>query len=200
MKVFIQNLQKRSNLATELLEQYKADVFLAQEIDWKSETFKGTKRCARFTSSNGYGTAIIANECLSGIRKIASPHSEFGGFIRKKTIVATVNEVEFVSFHGYNGQPMKKVQPLIDHICAVVETLSKDGPAVFAGDFNSWTKEHLDAIAKCLAKQGFHLALSWPYPGREFPLDHAFVRGVRLKGSSIHPCESDHNGALLEFE
>ena len=37
MKVLIQNLQKQSGLATDLIQQYEPDVMLAQEINISSE-------------------------------------------------------------------------------------------------------------------------------------------------------------------
>jgi hypothetical protein len=47
---------------------------------------------------------------------------------------------------------------------------------------------------------GFQKAFSWPYHGREIPLDHAFVRGVSFKDISCFSNESDHRGAIFEVE
>ncbi len=76
---------------------------------------------------------------------------------------------------------------------------SNPGAAIFAGDFNTWTQDHLDAVCMCLKPKGFHLAFSWPYPGRDFPLDHVFIRGLNVLHSSHFSCDADHNGALLEL-
>ena len=108
--------------------------------------------------------------------------------------------VQYVSFHGYNGQPFKSVQKLVAHIDAVLSAMTLTSPAVFAGDFNTWSEEHLNAVKMRLQDAGFSLAYSWPYPGREFPLDHAFVRSFRLQGSSYFICASDHQGAILELD
>jgi hypothetical protein len=37
MKLLVQNLQKRSGLASDLTSQYEPDIVLAQEISWDSE-------------------------------------------------------------------------------------------------------------------------------------------------------------------
>mmetsp|Transcript_21695 Transcript_21695/g.47160 ORF Transcript_21695/g.47160 Transcript_21695/m.47160 type:complete len:154 (-) Transcript_21695:198-659(-) len=147
----------------------------------------------------GYGTAIGSKFEPCDIKKVQSPYSEFGGFIRKKSIIATVKSVQVVSFHGYNGQPFKSKEKLVAHVEAVLAVLSP-GPALFAGDFNTWSREHLLAVKRPLEEVGFSLAYSWPYPGRDHALDHAFTRGVKIIESRHYSCESDHRGAILELE
>jgi len=174
---------------------------LCQEINLSSEgdTFDGP-RSADNTSGLGYGTAIHSSTSpLIDVKLINSPCAEFGGVIRKKTTVATAQGVQFVSFHGYNGQPFKNVAKLVAHVDAVLSIMTP-GPAVFAGDFNTWSEEHLNAVRVSLNDAGFDLAFSWPYPGRDFPLDHAFLRMIHLKDSSYFACASDHQGAILEIE
>jgi endonuclease/exonuclease/phosphatase family metal-dependent hydrolase len=196
MKVLVQNLQKRSALATELINKHDPDVMLAQEINLSSETHTFQ---ASNVSSLGYGTAISCKDSVTDIKLVSAPYAEFGGFVHKKTTVATTTKlIQFVSFHGYNGQPFKNIENLVEHVRAVLSVLSP-GPSVFAGDFNTWSQAHLDAVKASLEKEGFHLAYSWPYPGRDFPLDHAFLRGVRLENSSHYECASDHLGAILEL-
>lgn len=195
-KIVVQNLQKRPGLASQLLDDYSPDFMLVQEINLHSidkESFP-----VNFVSKQGYGTAIHSkDQQLTNIRRVQSPHAEFGGFIYKKTTVADhISGLQLVSFHGYNGQPFKSIEHLVDHIQAVVEVLHA-GPTLFAGDFNSWTREHLAAVKQCMAKSGLEIAYSWPYPGRDQPLDHVFLRGIRLTQATYFPCASDHNGAVL---
>jgi hypothetical protein len=174
-----------------------------------------------------------ARDCyLTNIRRVDSPHAETGGFIRKKTIIATLHciitsgsnstkqprSIQFVSFHGYNGQPFKKVSFLVDHVQAVLDVLDSSdsdvetndnnsadddddaAAAVFAGDFNTWSQAHLDAVQVPLQRAGFRHVLSWPYPGRDdFALDHVFIRGRSIQVQadwSIFQNASDHQGAL----
>mmetsp|Transcript_29534 Transcript_29534/g.53575 ORF Transcript_29534/g.53575 Transcript_29534/m.53575 type:complete len:204 (+) Transcript_29534:224-835(+) len=198
MKVLIQNLQKKEGLATQLSATYDPDVLLVQEINLTSET---SPFPANNVSSMGYGTAIGSRFELSNIQTILSPYSECGGFIHKKTTVATVKSIQFVSFHGYNGQPFKNKEKLVAHVEAVLAVLSPSGPALFAGDFNTWSEEHLVAVKVCMEKFHFSLAYSWSYPGRKKrTLDHAFARGLKISGMLDYSCESDHRGAILEIE
>ena len=195
MKVLVQNLQKRDNLATELFQKYDPDVMLLQEINTRSETLNFP---ASYVSRMGYGTAIGSKLHITSIKRIQSPYAEFGGFIRKKTTVASIDNIQFVSFHGYNGQPFKNKDKLVAHVDVVLAQLSP-GPSVFAGDFNTWSKEHVEAVTKTLQKSGFRLIYSWPYPGRDIPLDHAFVRGLNVKDSQSYASASDHRGAILDI-
>mmetsp|Transcript_202 Transcript_202/g.220 ORF Transcript_202/g.220 Transcript_202/m.220 type:complete len:240 (-) Transcript_202:272-991(-) len=197
MKVVVQNLQKKNGLATVLVETHKPDVMLLQEININSENEE--MLFSSNTSIRGYGTAIYSKEPVSRITQIQSPYAEFGGFIFKKTIIATTAGVQYVSFHGYNGQPFKDVSKLVAHIDAVLSVISPTGPVIFAGDFNTWSVEHFEAIKTPLESAGFSHSYSWPYPGRETPLDHVFLRGVELKDSAYFSNESDHLGAVLEL-
>jgi endonuclease/exonuclease/phosphatase (EEP) superfamily protein YafD len=200
MKLVVQNLQKRSHSATDLVKEYEPDVLLAQEFSLTSEDQHIFP--AHFTSKrSGYGTAIYGKQtsAILNVRHVESPHAEVGGFIHKKTTIAEYMGVEFVSFHGYNGQPIKNLSKLVDHVNAVLSVVSTSGPAVFAGDFNTWTQAHLDGVKVQLEKADFHLARSWPYPGRDFPLDHIFVRGMCIEAFATFRTKSDHNGALFEL-
>lgn len=218
MKILIQNLQKQPGLATSLLREYDPDVMLAQEINLRSENSAVNDlsfHLARNTSKFGYGTAIFSKRKLENVKLVESPYAEFGmPMMRKKTIIASTTtlitqntEITFISFHGYNGMPMKRIDKLVAHVSVVLEacvsSLSSSSPVVFAGDFNTWTQDHLNAVKKLLEDYGFSLAYSWPYPGRNFPLDHVFLRNLRLKNNSppsYFSCSSDHNGAIIELE
>ena len=197
MRVLVQNLQKRDNLGTILYKKYNPNVMLVQEINIHSET---KQFMAKNVSKMGFGTAITSEFQISEIKQLQSPHSEFGGLIYKRTTIATImKKIQMVSFHGYNGQPFKNIKKLIAHIEAVLVKLCS-GPVLFAGDFNTWTQDHLDEVTSKLENFGFHLAYSWPYPGREIPLDHVFVRGLRLVNASNVVSRSDHIGALFDLE
>ena len=232
MKLLIQNLHKEKHLVCDLIKQHnEPDIMLVQEVNIKSEDKNIISNrygydYASFTSRMGYGTAIYAlkdkkgsiinnnnsnkndsnDKILTNIRHVKSPHNETGGIISKKTTIATYDDkVELVSFHGYNGQPFyKNIQYLVDHVKAVIEVLNPDqaSPAIFGGDFNTWSVEHVNAVSKVLHEAGFTLAYSWPYPNRTVPLDHVYVRGSNIKigESSIYSNKSDHNGMIIELE
>lgn len=198
MKILIQNLQKRSGLATQLIEEHQPQIVLAQEIHLSSEGYRF--QAWNVSKRSGYGTAIGTRDFeIQNIKRVDSPSAEVGGFIRKKTTIATIQSVQYVSFHGYNGQPFQDQQKLVDHIEAVLAVLEA-GPALFAGDFNTWTKEHFDAVTAAMTRAHFQHAYSWPYDGRNFPLDHAYVRSLEVTQSEHYTCSSDHRGAILEIE
>ena len=193
--VVVQNMQKKAGLAGRLIACTAPDVLLAQEVNLFSEDRNLFQ--AHHTSRFGYGTAIF---CRSGeianVRQVACPVAEFGGFIRKKTTAAECAGIQCVSFHGYNGTPRRDVRGLTEHVQEVLKALGP-GPAIFAGDFNTWTETHLDAVTNILGAAGFQLAFSWEYPGRNFPLDHVFLRGLTLLQSTTFTSEADHLGATL---
>jgi endonuclease/exonuclease/phosphatase (EEP) superfamily protein YafD len=198
MLVLVQNLQKKAGLAGKLAAAHDVDVLLAQEANKSSEA-RGFY-AASYTSRMGYGTAVYARDS-SSVRNevhVLSPVAELGGFIRKKTTVVDCGPVQFVSFHGYNGTPGRNLAHLAAHVSAVLAVLH-DGPTVFAGDFNTWTQAHLDAVSDILTPAGFVHSFQWPYPGRDFPLDHVFVRQVTIESSSVVKSEADHRGALLRL-
>ena len=205
LHIVVQNLQKTAGLGSQIVEQRHCDVMLAQEISATTEKLP----FGNFTSKRGYGTAIYCSKALQplqNIRRVQSPHAEVGGFIHKKTIVASCGlpsgkAIELVSFHGYNGWPVfRDASYLVDHVRAVLAVVSPDGPALFCGDFNSWTQAHLDAVETVMREKGFTRIFSWPYPGRDFPLDHAFGRHVKLNASEVFSSAADHRGADLVIE
>eukprot|EP00525_Craspedostauros_australis_P000315 CAMPEP_0198129002 /NCGR_PEP_ID=MMETSP1442-20131203/50646_1 /TAXON_ID= /ORGANISM="Craspedostauros australis, Strain CCMP3328" /LENGTH=269 /DNA_ID=CAMNT_0043789289 /DNA_START=262 /DNA_END=1071 /DNA_ORIENTATION=- len=262
MKILIQNLQKRADLLPALLEKYEPDAALFQEVSLgntdSSSSLSTLRKVANtrtgarsstkydsvsFTSKRGYGTAIYSLLAISNVHKVLSPYSEFGGFIVKKTIIATTltapdtvssssaqteaahaashpqgtandaQEIRFVSFHGYNGQPFCNSQKLVSHVVAVLQAMDKDDeklgyclPTIFAGDFNTWSADHFEQVCDAMDDHGFRSVYSWPYPGRQdqTPLDHAFARDGDEQRIDVVHCEhfasdSDHLGALMEI-
>ena len=152
--IVVQNLEKKAGLAGKLKAQFTPDILLVQEFNSATEDVLGD--FVQHTSRLGYGTAIHCSSGLpANVRCVKSPAAEIGGFIRKKTIVAeslfllsstdtAKTNVQFVSFHGYNGTPFRDVAGLVKHVTTVLRVLHP-GPAVFAGDFNTWSPEHLEA-------------------------------------------------------
>ena len=217
----MQNLQKRAGLGGELIEKYNPEILLAQEINLRSEDQGLFGPAASCVSKFGYGTSICGvTSPLSHVRRVKAPHAETGGFVYKKTTIATicycpddaittaaalddgdwchVMAIDCVSFHGYNGQPQKNVSNLVDHVRAVRAALNDTGPAILAGDFNTWTPQHLAAVSAELQKSGFLLAHSWKYPGKDIALDHVFVRELQVQRFSTFSNASDHHGAIFE--
>ena len=98
MRAIIQNIQKHSNLASDLHQSHEPDMMLLQEINWRHEDTTdifNPRHNASNTSVLGFGTAIYSKKenQLSNIRHVSSPHAEMGGFIHKLTTVATLHIV-----------------------------------------------------------------------------------------------------------
>ncbi len=189
----------------------------------QSASFKITKVLCVESPYAEFGGLIHKKTTLASV-EIMSPSSD-SSVIHSSTCNTSSTIIQIVSFHGYNGQPFQSVEKLVSHVDAVLvklqslnlnssssddninndnsETIIKTTiPALFAGDFNTWTQSHIDAVTKRLEDAGFHHIYSWPYPGRDLPLDHAFVRGssVVVRKSQYFECASDHRGAILELE
>jgi len=163
-------------------------------------------------------TVVATANILAQQRRLGGGSTDAGdsGDGRSDNILQQQRKVRLVSFHGYNGQPFKNVSYLVDHVRAVLDVLLQQESdsdedtdryddncnIIFAGDFNTWTQEHLDAVEALLEEAGFRRVLSWPYPGRDFPLDHVFFKSndsMTLKDSTIIESKSDHRGALLKI-
>lgn len=198
MRILIQNLQKRKNLATELFEKYNPEIMLVQEVNLTSESIQFN---AKTVSRMGYGTAIRSrNQEVSHVMHVQAPFAEIGGFFYKKTTLASIGPIQFVSFHGYNGQPFKIKENLVAHIQTVLDKVKPSGPVLFAGDFNTWSQEHLDDVTEVMEAHGFQHTYYWPYDRRSVPLDHVFTRGLTLKKADNFVCASDHRGSILDIE
>lgn len=198
IKVVVQNLHKRYALATELIKEHDPDIMLTQAMILPSEApvFNDANNVS---SPLGYGTGIYGGVYeMTDVKKVDAAHSESILKTHKRTTVATMKSVQFVSFHGYEAKSWKNVEKLLEHIRAVLNVLTP-GPVLFAGDFNTLTNNHVEAVKEVMENAGFELAYSWPYKGAGSPLDHAFVRGLTLVSSSNYVCASDHRGAVLEI-
>jgi endonuclease/exonuclease/phosphatase (EEP) superfamily protein YafD len=133
---------------------------------------------------------------------VLSPHADLRarfwlGRVRKATCVAQLDlGITLVSFHGYNGWPRRSPPHLADHVRAVLRAVPQ-GPCLFAGDFNTFTKQHHTVVADLMREHGLSLAASVAYDGRR-TLDLAFTRGLsaRLVGSGRY--QSDHPYMVLE--
>ena len=58
MKIVALHLQKKPDLASNLVQTYKPDMLLAQEFSLATEPVQFRKDGAHYTSKLGYGTAI----------------------------------------------------------------------------------------------------------------------------------------------
>ncbi|MDU8925409.1 endonuclease/exonuclease/phosphatase family protein [Pasteurellaceae bacterium LIM206] len=78
------------------------------------------------------------------------------------------------------------------------------GPIILAGDFNSWRAarlELLDQLARTYGLQEVRFQPDYRLQFLAHPLDHAFVRGLKVnQATTVKTASSDHNPLLLELE
>ncbi|WP_044470840.1 endonuclease/exonuclease/phosphatase family protein [Mannheimia massilioguelmaensis] len=87
----------------------------------------------------------------------------------------------------------------------IMQLVSKHkGPIILAGDFNTWNQGRLDLLNKLSYQHGlqevdYEKDVRLRFMGN--PLDHVFVRGVKvLQSTSFETTSSDHNPIVLDVE
>ena len=110
---------------------------------------------------------------------------------RRTLAVANMHSINFsLSLGAYRAQLAAMRDALATH----------DGPIIFAGDLNTWTVGRLEAVREVAAALGL-TEISFEQDRRRVffgkQLDHIFVRGLDLRGSSaLEVKSSDHNPVL----
>jgi endonuclease/exonuclease/phosphatase (EEP) superfamily protein YafD len=119
------------------------------------------------------------------------------GLVFKATAVAIVTEpapLTVVSFHGFNGTLQGRcVDDLLEHCMVVMDAIPPpgNGPVIWAGDFNTFTPEHVAALDAFMAAAGFTGAIRVPYDATK-TLDFVFTRQCRAELVETGHHESDH--------
>ncbi|KHD88650.1 MAG: hypothetical protein OM95_07540 [Bdellovibrio sp. ArHS] len=109
---------------------------------------------------------------------------------RETLMVANIHALNFVQDKNNRAQ-----------IQAVADFLRKhQGPIIFAGDFNSWNGNRLNALEAILGSLGLKKILL-DNDDRGMKLDHVFVRGLLLHSSKLHSDikSSDHAPITADF-
>ena len=103
-------------------------------------------------------------------------------------LVANVHAINFAGYANFEAQ--------LDHIEGALAT--HRGPALLAGDFNTWTTRRLRKLEGLMRAVGLD-PVAFAEDRRSTPLDHAFVRELEVLDSRVHHSRaSDH--AALSFE
>jgi endonuclease/exonuclease/phosphatase (EEP) superfamily protein YafD len=110
--------------------------------------------------------------------------------------VVNLHAVNFtLGTEEFEQQLAELEQALIDH----------QGPAIFAGDFNTWSETRQEKVENVMRTLGLLEAKFTPDLRTTFaitgqPLDHIFYRGLQLKKAEvINTSASDHNALWAEF-
>jgi len=205
-RVVCWNLEKR-DLVPYALNTFGADIGLFQEYN-ASFAMPGIEEYSRVEalSFDTYGTSVFYRNSRFPrlVERIAvnSPHGDFRprfwrGLVYKTSAIAVFDSLIVVSFHGYNGTLQgRRPRKLADHVEAVLNALGpyltdRRRPVVFAGDFNTFTTEHHDAVEAVLVNHGFRKAIEVRYD-RFKTLDLVFTRDCDANRVASDWHESDH--------
>ena len=112
--------------------------------------------------------------------------------------------VAVANLHGINFTlGLERFREQLD---AVADELARHrGPAILAGDFNTWSEPRHDVLVKVAARLSMVSVLIDDPDGRRLALgrtlDHFYFRGFRLvRASAPKVTSSDHNPILVELE
>ena len=111
--------------------------------------------------------------------------------------------VAVANLHGINFS--LGLERFREQLEAVASELARHrGPAILAGDFNTWSEDRHDVLVKIAARLGLVSVLIDPDGRRRTlgqHLDHFYFRGFRLVSASApRVSSSDHNPILVELE
>jgi endonuclease/exonuclease/phosphatase (EEP) superfamily protein YafD len=115
------------------------------------------------------------------------------------------NELLVISVHGINITSFRSFKR---HMAQAETEISKhDGPVLFAGDFNTRTKQRTRHLMDLINKYGFktvefkngHQRMRWKFTNNY--LDHSFVKGLSIKHAEVigDSKGSDHKPMLVEL-
>lgn len=78
-----------------------------------------------------------------------------------------------------------------------------DGPVIFAGDFNTWSRKRLNLLyrfARVMRLQKVNFSFDFRIKAFGLPLDFIFYRGMKVKEARVvHTEASDHNPLFVRF-
>ena len=113
----------------------------------------------------------------------------------KKLLTLNIHGINFVSYRKFKRMINKSLKSIKKH----------RGPVIYAGDFNTWSKRKTRFLVSSLRKLG----LKWVKFRHEervktyfgYPLDQAFVRGLKILDADILLMNSsDHSPMVLKLE
>ncbi|MBH48571.1 MAG: hypothetical protein CME71_10425 [Halobacteriovorax sp.] len=192
---------------------YGRDLILLQEgilnNDMRDELDASTRHQFLFATSFVYKTSGHATGVVTGATAIPSQTDylrsdgrELIGFSPKMTLVTKYplrgmdKELMVINIHELNSVSWKKMAAQI--IPALRQAAEHDGPVLFAGDFNTWSKKKEAFVMRAMERSGFKpIELANPQDrmhvfGRA--LDYIFVRGLKARNGKVlvEALGSDH--------
>jgi len=211
---------------TQIGDKLPIDVGLFQEFDCKQQSASMATTNGDFHqffahSFDDYGTCIYSRPDFTSTDIAMAPRGDYRvkfwkGLVYKATAIALLDSVALfpkgiivVSFHGYNGSLQgRDPKDLFDHVSEVlrhVEAMDQGRgiPCVFAGDFNTFEREHHIAVDSAMETHGFRKAFGVPYkPGGDRVLDMVYTRNCMARRVPVaNPYhDSDHPFMLFDVD
>ena len=109
-------------------------------------------------------------------------------------LVGNIHALNFVSLSSYKNMLLSATSYLSTH----------SGPAIFAGDFNTWSRKRLFFMNQVFKNLGYtQVHFKSDYRSRFFgnTVDHIWVKGLHIiKSEVIKLQSSDHNPLLIEAQ
>ncbi len=164
--------------------------------------------------SSGHATGVVTGSVAAptDVQYLRSEGREFLGFSPKMTLITKYalegldKELMVINIHALNSVTWKKLAAQI--LAALRVARDHDGPVLFAGDFNTWSRKKEAFVLRAMERAGFsntQLQFS-EYRMHVFgrPLDYIFTRGLKAKSAEVlfMAMGSDHKplSAVLSVE
>lgn len=199
----------------ELLEQYKSDLLLLQEVQYpKQKTFflkdySYTLAGNIETKKNLFGVMTAAKSSFKSVLSAHSLNKEFGCITHKSFLISqhpfmNNTKLTLVNLHAINFVSNKVFEKELLHIQNTL--LECDTPLIIAGDFNNWNKKRFTLLKKF--QQELSLQKLEPQNSHHIKkifshtIDHIYYRKLKpLQALAIDTKKiSDHNPIYAVFE
>lgn len=219
LSVMVWNIfkQQRQNWLS-VLDNYAADsqLMLLQEAQATPELVKFAT--SHYLVADQVPAIILPNKAklASGVMTLSAAHPTYCCPLRKpepllrlpKSALITVYPLMdtrllmVVNIHSINFSI--GVDFYHQQLKSIGEQVSiHDGPVIFAGDFNTWSRKRLHLLyrfARLMRLQEVRFSNDYRIRAFGLPLDFVFYRGLKVaEASVINTQASDHNPLLVKF-
>ena len=167
------------------------DAFFQNDFDfhsWFASSFAYKK--------SGDKTGVMTSSKVQTVESFykVSPHREIVGNTPKVALFTSYQvrgsrlPLIVANIHAINSVTASMHQAHVDQVFQVLAT--HPGPAVLAGDFNTWSKKKLEYLKNKAKKSGLK-EVYFPDESEKmhpfgYPLDHVFLRGLCAQNAQVH--------------
>ncbi len=188
--IFIQEAMHEASLQNELATKFNKHFSFHKSFCNASKKATGVMTASRYEMNNSI--------------TIVSPDTEPFTFTPKVSgysviEIPEVGKVHLINTHALNFNTGSKFERQIDHLAEFIKTL--DGPVIWAGDFNTWTRGRKDHLFETAANLGF-TRLKPLVDKRILKLDHVLSRGLEVVDINLlnNYKSSDHLPIKVTFK